>query len=89
MTRRGGRRKGGEKKTVKLPNVDLALDRSGSARTMISNLPTVETPNEIQAELEFRDPNGEIQTFRPGFPSGHRNTLWGSNPIRGLPRKMI
>ena len=73
-----GEERGGEKKTVKLPNVDLALDRSGSARTMISNLPTVETPNEIQAELEFRDPNGEIQTVSSRIP------LWPSKYLVGI-----
>jgi hypothetical protein len=68
----------GEKKTVKLPNVDLVLDRSGSARTTLSNVPAVEVPNDIQAELEFRDPNGEIQTVSSRIP------LWPSKYLAGI-----
>jgi uncharacterized protein YfaS (alpha-2-macroglobulin family) len=73
-----GEEGGGEKKTVKLPNVDLLLDRSGSARTTLSHLPGVEIPNEIQAELEFRDPNGEIQTVSSRIP------LWPSKYLVGI-----
>jgi uncharacterized protein YfaS (alpha-2-macroglobulin family) len=69
-----------ERKTVKLPNLDLVLDRSGSARTTLSPLPVVEIPSEMQTELEFRDPNGEIQTVSSRIPLWPSNTLVGIKP---------
>jgi len=67
-----------EKKEIKLPTVDLVLDQSGSARTAISNLPKVENPKEILAEVEFKDPNGEIQTVSSRIP------LWNSRYLIGI-----
>ena len=67
-----------EGKRVKLLTTDLALDGSGSARTKISNLPKVDTPREILTEMEFRDPNGEIQTVSSRIP------LWSSNYLIGI-----
>src|SRR5262249_53424318 len=40
----------------------LVLDAAGGARTQITGLPASETPVAVQAELEYRDPNGEAQT---------------------------
>jgi uncharacterized protein YfaS (alpha-2-macroglobulin family) len=51
-----------------LRSTDLTLDAKGSARAILSDLPTMEAPREIQAELEFRDPNGEIQTVSTRVP---------------------
>ena len=67
-----------DKKKIKPPSIDLVLDRSGSARTTISNLPEVEMPKEILAEMEFKDPNGEIQTVSSRIP------LWNSNYLIGI-----
>lgn len=67
-----------EGKKAKLLTQDLVLDGSGSARTKISNLPKVETPREILTEMEFRDPNGEIQTVSSKIP------LWSSNYLIGI-----
>jgi uncharacterized protein YfaS (alpha-2-macroglobulin family) len=47
---------------------DLTLDRSGSARTTIAGLPKIEAPMAILAELDFRDPNGEVQTASTRIP---------------------
>ena len=69
-----------EKKEMKLPTVDLVLDRSGSTRTTISNLPRVESPKEILAEVEFKDPNGEIQTVSSRIPLWHSKYLIGIKP---------
>ena len=69
-----------EKKEMKLPTVDLVLDRSGSTRTTISNLPKVESPEEILAEVEFKDPNGEIQTVSSRIPLWHSKYLIGIKP---------
>lgn len=41
---------------------DLVLDKTGSAQTEILNIPGLDKPKEILAELEYPDPNGEIQT---------------------------
>jgi uncharacterized protein YfaS (alpha-2-macroglobulin family) len=66
------------KKEVKPPSMDLVLDRFGSTRTTLSNLPEAETPKEILAEMEFRDPNGEIQTVSSRIP------LWPSKYLVGI-----
>lgn len=55
-----GRR--GHDQEVKLKTLDLTLDNTGSAKARISGLPDIDTPRDIFAELEFRDPNGETQT---------------------------
>jgi hypothetical protein len=58
--------------------MELVLDRSGSARVKIPDLPKVLTPRELLAELEYRDPNGEVQTASTRVP------LWGSKLLIGL-----
>jgi uncharacterized protein YfaS (alpha-2-macroglobulin family) len=67
-----------EKKEIKLPTIDSVLDKSGSTRTTISNLPKVESPKEILVEMEFNDPNGEIQTVSSRIP------LWNSKYLIGI-----
>jgi uncharacterized protein YfaS (alpha-2-macroglobulin family) len=61
-----------------VPSIDLVLDRAGTARTRIPDLPRRELPQEILAELEFRDPNGEIQTIASTIP------LWPSGYLIGV-----
>ncbi|OPX95514.1 MAG: hypothetical protein A4E58_02067 [Syntrophorhabdus sp. PtaB.Bin006] len=56
------RRHGRDGKDVQLKTLELTLDGTGSARTKLAGLPEVDTPRDILAELEFRDPNGETQT---------------------------
>ena len=69
-----------EKKEIKLPTIDLVLDKSGSTRTTISNLPKVENPKEILSEMEFKDPSGEIQTVSSRIPLWHSKYLIGIKP---------
>jgi uncharacterized protein YfaS (alpha-2-macroglobulin family) len=69
-----------ERKPIKLPSKDLVLDPSGSIRTQISDLPKVDTPKEILTEMEFRDPNGEIQTVSSRIPLWHSKYLIGIKP---------
>ncbi|MBI5634203.1 MAG: alpha-2-macroglobulin [Nitrospirae bacterium] len=57
---------------------DLILDKTGSLRTIITDLPAVSEPHDIHAELEFRDPNGEIQTIAQRIP------LWPSKLNIGI-----
>ena len=40
----------------------LALDASGSARVTVPNLPALDSPAQLTAELEYADANGEILT---------------------------
>ncbi len=61
-----------------LKSRDLTLDKSGSARTEIEGLPPAGRPMEILAELEFRDPNGEIQTASSKIP------LWPADRLIGI-----
>ena len=49
-------------KSSRLPTQDLNLDAAGVARVKFSKLPDVATAKDIHTELEFRDPNGEVQT---------------------------
>ncbi len=59
----------------------LELDANGSARVLIEDLPELEEPVRISAELEFRDPNGEIQTVSSSLP------LWSSSWLVGVKPK--
>ena len=52
----------GDDRIVRLKTEDLILDRTGAARTKITGLPEVVAAGSIVTELEFRDPNGEVQT---------------------------
>jgi alpha-2-macroglobulin len=61
-----------------LPVVELTLDPLGTAAAKISHLPKINTPKEVLTEMEFMDPNGEIQTVSSKFP------LWPSRFIVGI-----
>jgi hypothetical protein len=69
-----------ERRGTPPPATDLTLDRYGTVRTTLSNLPEIEEPKELLAELEFRDPNGEIQTVSSKIPLWHARTLVGIKP---------
>jgi uncharacterized protein YfaS (alpha-2-macroglobulin family) len=51
-----------------MKTVDLTLDHQGSVRATVADLPKVEKPMSVSAELEFRDPNGETQTVASRIP---------------------
>lgn len=57
---------------------ELVLDRVGTARTLLTHLPRPTTPMELLTELEFRDPNGEVQTVASSVP------LWPSHSLVGI-----
>ncbi|MCX5918230.1 MAG: MG2 domain-containing protein [Deltaproteobacteria bacterium] len=67
-----------ERKGAKIPAMDLVLDRAGSARTALQKIPSFEIPMEILTEMEFKDPNGEIQTISTRMP------LWPSRYLIGI-----
>ena len=51
-----------------MKTVDLTLNPQGSARAAVTDLPKVDKPMAVAAELEFRDPSGEIQTVASRIP---------------------
>jgi alpha-2-macroglobulin len=65
-------------KAGKIPAIDMTLDKFGGARITIPNLPGAEYPQDILTELEYRDPNGELQTISSGIP------LWSSKYLVGI-----
>ena len=67
-----------ERRGFKIPPQDLVLDRAGSARTALEKIPSFETPMEVLTEMEFKDPNGEIQTVSTRTP------LWPSRYLIGI-----
>ncbi len=66
------------KADLPIQTTDLTLNLAGSARTTISNLPKAERPMEVLTELEFRDPNGEVQTVSSRIP------LWPAERLVGI-----
>ena len=57
---------------------ELELDKSGTGRVKITKLPAVSSPQVLATELEFRDPNGEMQTVSTRIP------LWPSKLLVGI-----
>ncbi|MCC6953578.1 MAG: alpha-2-macroglobulin, partial [Deltaproteobacteria bacterium] len=64
---------------------ELSLDREGNARVEITDLPPVQFPSQLRAEVEYQDPNGEVQTFAstvPMYPStylvGMKRDSWAN-----------
>lgn len=58
--------------------LEFVLDKSGALRAKIDDLPKITSPHTLVTELEFRDPNGEIQTVTGRVP------LWSSKLLVGL-----
>ncbi len=67
-----------EREKPELKSTALTLDRSGSVRADIPGPGAVQTPMEILAELEFRDPSGEVQTASSRIP------LWPASRLIGI-----
>lgn len=61
-----------------LATQELRLDDAGSARAAFAKLPPSEISRNIEAELEYQDPNGETLT------AATRISLWSSRTIVGL-----
>ncbi|HUF21767.1 MAG TPA: MG2 domain-containing protein [Burkholderiales bacterium] len=56
----------------------LDLDQAGSARVPVSGLPLSDLPQDLVAEMEYSDPNGEMLT------TSTRVALWPSSLILGV-----
>jgi uncharacterized protein YfaS (alpha-2-macroglobulin family) len=59
----------------KLP---ASTDRQGAARLVVGKLPPLKGAADVQAELSFADPNGEVQTV------SQRLRLWPAAVVAGL-----
>ncbi len=57
---------------------DILLDKTGSSRATVKDIPEIMQPHDLHAELEYRDPNGEIQTSSMKIP------LWNSGFLVGI-----
>jgi alpha-2-macroglobulin len=57
---------------------DLTLDAAGGARSAITDIPVSDVPQDVLAELEFRDPNGETQTV------SNTVTVWPATLLAGI-----
>ena len=72
----------GVNETSETPGVhqrkDLTLDAAGGARTDITDIAVSSVPQDVSAEIEFRDPNGETQTV------SNTVTIWPSHLLAGL-----
>ena len=57
---------------------ELKLDAAGTTRAIVAGLPHADRPLDVQAELEFRDPSGEVQTSSRTVP------IWPASRVVGL-----
>ncbi len=56
----------------------LSTDANGAATVALQGLPPIQRPSELQAEVSFNDPNGEVQTVATRVP------LWPAARVVGL-----
>lgn len=56
----------------------LTLDANGTARATIAGIPRRPIPLELRAEIEYRDPSGEVQTSTVAAP------VWPSRWLAGV-----
>ncbi len=61
-----------------LKTIELGLDGAGAARVTLPGLPAADSPQEVNAELEYSDPNGEMLTTSTRVP------LWPSKVLLGI-----
>jgi uncharacterized protein YfaS (alpha-2-macroglobulin family) len=59
---------------------EVTLDAVGTARVSISKLPRSPVPQDVLAEVEFRDPNGEVLTAATRVPLWPARWLVGIRP---------
>ncbi len=61
-----------------LPALEAALDQTGGVRLSVPNILRSDRPKNFLAEMEYRDPNGEIQTVSTSIP------IWNAAVIAGI-----
>ncbi|NPU84281.1 MAG: alpha-2-macroglobulin [Syntrophaceae bacterium] len=79
-TERAELERDGERSKGRLAVQDLILGTGGTIRTRIADLPAADRPQEIHLEMEFRDPNGEVQTAATNVPLYPSRRLVGIQP---------
>jgi len=67
-----------ESEPVALPGASIKLDASGAGRGRVNALPAMNMPHNLRVELEYADPNGEIQTVSRTTP------WWPADVVLGL-----
>ena len=60
--------------------LDTQLDNQGTARVSLQASPDLDQPSQLRAEVEYRDPNGEVQTATSTLP------IWPSRYLVGIKR---
>lgn len=70
----------GRDRVRRLPTQELRLDEKGAARTKFAKLPKIDTPRSLHAEIEYRDPNGEVQTAAADIPLAPSKVAVGLKP---------
>ena len=65
-------------KPMLLGRREVTLDAAGTARIELPSLPATDVPRRLTTELEFRDPNGEVQT------ASARTTVWPARVCAGI-----
>ena len=61
-----------------LKTIEVSLDAAGAARVTLPGLPAADSPQEVNAEFEYSDPNGEMLTASTRVP------LWPSKILLGI-----
>lgn len=61
-----------------LKTIATTLDSAGAARVSLGDLPASDSPQEVNAELEYADPNGEVLTTSTRVP------LWPAGLVLGI-----
>lgn len=74
----GGISDSGSEHSLMLTTQEFALDMAGAGRGVFTKLPKANVPQDILAELEYRDPNGETLTAATHI------ALWPSQLIVGI-----
>ncbi|MET0964736.1 MAG: MG2 domain-containing protein, partial [Noviherbaspirillum sp.] len=69
---------GEEEQKIVADKLQLRLDRNGIGSTTVRELPPVLAASELLSEMQFADPNGEIQTVSQATP------LWPAAVVAGI-----
>ncbi len=73
-----GRWSDGEDRVVVANKQAVSLDKAGAGKTLVNPVPEVTSPKLLQAEMNYTDPNGEIQTISQAFP------VWPAAVVLGI-----
>ncbi len=74
----GDARMEGDDQRVIADKLPLTLDRNGSGKLSVKDVPAAKQPRQLLLEASYADPNGEVQTLRSS------STLWPAAVIAGI-----